>query len=263
MAAGFVDCGGDSRVTARLEAEDLTVRFEADDGLLTVFEGLDLHVEAGEFLAVMGPSGCGKTTLLNALAGLVPIERGTVRYGGVEVAPGAFSFGYVFQEPRLLDWRTVAGNVAFALRGAGVPETERGPRIEAWLERVGLADVAGAYPRELSGGMRQRVGLARALAVDPDVLLLDEPFGSLDDVTARTLRRDLLDLWSDTGKEVLLVTHDLREAVTLADRVLFVGRDGAFFDEVCIPHGRPRDFDDPILAETERRLSERFFAELG
>lgn len=250
-------------MTARLEAEDLTVRFEGEDGPVTVFEGLDLHVDAGEFLAIMGPSGCGKTTVLNAFTGLVPVERGTIRYDGTVVEPGGFSFGYVFQEPRLLDWRTVQENVAFALRGAGVPKAERGPRIEEWLGRVGLGDADDTYPRELSGGMRQRVGVARALATDPEVLLLDEPFGSLDDVTARTLRQDLLDLWADTGKEVLLVTHDMREAVTLADRVLFMGRDGAFFDEVQIPHERPRDFDDPSLGETERRLSERFFAELG
>jgi NitT/TauT family transport system ATP-binding protein len=250
-------------VTGPLEAEDLTVRFEAADGPVTVFEGLDLRIEDGEFLAVMGPSGCGKTTLLNSLAGLVPLARGTVDYGGTPVAGGDVSFGYVFQEPRLLDWRTVSENVAFALRGAGVPKAERESRIEEWLGRVGLGDDADAYPRELSGGMRQRVGVARALAIDPDVLLLDEPFGSLDDVTARTLRRDLLDLWTDTGKEVLLVTHDVREAVTLADRVLFMGRDGGFFEEVRVPHGRPREFEDPDLWETERRLRERFFAELG
>jgi len=250
-------------VTALLEGEDLTVRFETDDGPLTVFEGLDIQVEPGEFLTVMGPSGCGKTTVLNALAGLVPLERGTVRYDGEAIEPGEFSYGYVFQEPRLLDWRTVAENLAFALRGAGVPEAERGSRIETWLDRVGLADEADSYPRELSGGMRQRVGVARALAVDPEVLLMDEPFSSLDDVTGRGLRRDLLELWGETGKEILFVTHDLREAVTLSDRVLFMDAEGAFFDEAEIPHDRPRDFDDPALGETERRLAERFFAELG
>lgn len=250
-------------MTARLEGEDLTVRFEGDDGPFTVFEGLDIGVEAGEFLTVMGPSGCGKTTVLNALGGLVPLERGTVRYDGEPIEPGAFSYGYVFQEPRLLDWRTVGENLAFALRGAGVPGPERGRRIEEWLERVGLSGEADSYPRELSGGMRQRVGVARALAVAPEVLFMDEPFSSLDDVTSRRLRRDLLDLWGETGKEVLFVTHDLREAVTLSDRVLFMGPDGSFFDEAAIPHGRPRDFDDPELGETERRLGERFFAELG
>ncbi|MFB6192119.1 MAG: ABC transporter ATP-binding protein [Haloarculaceae archaeon] len=250
-------------MTARLAARDLTVRFgDGPGGPLTVFDGLDLDVGDGEFLSVMGPSGCGKTTLLNALAGLVPLERGTIRYGGDPVDPGGFSFGYVFQEPRLLDWRTVAENVTFALRGAGIPEAERAARADEWLGRVGLADEADAYPRELSGGMRQRVGVARALAVDPELLLMDEPFGSLDDVTARRLRRDLLDLWADTGKGIVFVTHDLSEAVALSDRVLFMGEDGAFFDEATIPHGRPREFDDPDLRETERRLSERFFAEL-
>ena len=250
-------------MTARLAGEDLTVRFAGEEGPVAVFEGLDVHVDPGEFLTVMGPSGCGKTTLLNALAGLVPLERGTVRYDGEIVEPGGFSYGYVFQEPRLLDWRTVRENLAFALRGAGVAEPERGRRIEESLARVGLADAADAYPRELSGGMRQRAGVARALAVDPEVLFMDEPFSSLDDVTARALRGDLLDLWRETGKEVLFVTHDLREAVALSDRVLFMDADGSFFDEAEIPHGRPREFDDPALGETERRLGERFFAELG
>ncbi|MFB6105814.1 MAG: ABC transporter ATP-binding protein [Halobacteriaceae archaeon] len=250
-------------MTATLAGEGLTVRFASDGESVTVFEDIDLEVRPGEFLSIMGPSGCGKTTLLNALTGLVPLASGTVSYDGADIDPGAFSFGYVFQEPRLLDWRTVSENVAFALRGAGVPEGERDARVAEWLDRVGLGDSADAYPRALSGGMRQRVGVARALAVDPEVLFMDEPFGSLDDVTARMLRRDLLDLWADTGKEVVFVTHDVSEAVALSDRVLFMGSDGAFFDEATVDHERPRDFDDPALRETERRLSERFFAELA
>lgn len=249
-------------MTPLLEATDLTVRFADGNGELTVFEGLDLDLDRSEFLTIMGPSGCGKTTLLNALAGLVPLERGSIRYRGEVVGPGEFSYGYVFQEPRLLDWRTVRENVAFALRGAGVSESEQDARIDEWLSRVGLGDAGDAYPRELSGGMRQRVGVARALAVDPEVLLLDEPFSSLDDVTARMLQSDLLDLWADTGKEVVFVTHDVSEAVALSDRVLFMGDDGAFFDEATVDVERPRDFDDPELRETERRLSERFFSEL-
>jgi NitT/TauT family transport system ATP-binding protein len=252
-------------VTApRIAVEDLTVRYDAAGGPpITVLEGLDLEVAAGEFLSLMGPSGCGKTTLLNVLAGLVEPASGTLRVDGEVVDPGEFSYGYVFQEPRLLDWRTAAENVAFALRGKGVPESEHDERTRHWLGRLGLADAAGQYRRELSGGQRQRVGVARALAVDPDVLLMDEPFSSLDAVSARRIRGDLLDLWAETGKEVVFVTHDIGEAVALSDRVLFMNERGEIFDRAEIPHSRPREFDDPALAETERRLSERFFAELG
>jgi NitT/TauT family transport system ATP-binding protein len=242
-----------------LEGQDLTVSY----GDTPVLDGVDVGVAEQEFLTVMGPSGCGKTTLLNVLTGLVPLDQGSVRYEGEPVDPGAFPYGYVFQDPRLLDWRTVRENLAFALRGKGVPETEHADRIDEWLGRVGLDGAGDKYPRELSGGMRQRVGVARAMAVDPEVLVMDEPFASLDEVTARELRRDLRDLWADTGKEVLFVTHDIREAVVLSDRVLFMREGGAIFDEATIPVERPRDFHDPAVQETEQRLSDRFFAELS
>jgi NitT/TauT family transport system ATP-binding protein len=245
----------------RLRIENATKRFDGTDPI-TVFEGLDLVVDDGEFVTVMGPSGCGKTTLLNAVAGIVDLDGGTIRFGGEPVAPGAFPFGYVFQEPRLLEWRTVGDNIEFALEAAGVDEAERDRRIRTWLDRVGLADERDSYPRQLSGGQRQRVGLARALAVDPELLLMDEPFSSLDAVTARDARRNLLDLWAETGASVLFVTHNVREAIVLSDRVVFMNGDGELFDSVTIPHDRPREFDDPSLRETEVELTETFFEEL-
>lgn len=246
----------------QLRIAGATKRFEGSEGPLTVFEGLDLLVESGEFLTVMGPSGCGKTTLLNAVAGIVDLDDGTIEFGGAPVEPGSFPFGYVFQEPRLLDWRTVGDNIAFALDAAGIDEAEHDGRISTWLDRVGLGDERGSYPRQLSGGQRQRVGLARALAVDPELLLMDEPFSSLDAVTARSARRTLLELWSGTGASVLFVTHDVREAIVLSDRVVFMDDDGDLFDEVAIPHDRPRAFDEPSIRETEVELTETFFEEL-
>jgi len=246
----------------RLRIENATKRFEGTEGPLTVFEGLDLTVGDGEFVTVMGPSGCGKTTLLNAVAGIVALDAGTVEFGGRPVEPGVVPFGYVFQEPRLLEWRTAGENVAFALEAAEIDPAEHDRRIRTWLDRVGLAEERDSYPRQLSGGQRQRVGVARALAVDPELLLMDEPFSSLDAVTARGARRNLLELWTETGASVLFVTHDAREATLLSDRVVFMNGRGELFDETTIPHGRPREPDDPDLRSTETELTRTFFGEL-
>ena len=247
---------------SRLRVAGATKRFEGAEGPLTVFEDLDLTVDAGEFVTLMGPSGCGKTTLLNVVAGLLEPDAGTVEFGGRPVEPGELPIGYVFQEPRLLEWRTVGENVAFALKAAGVGPEERDRRIETWLDRVGLSEERDSYPKQLSGGMRQRVGLARALAIDPELLLMDEPFSSLDEVTARRARRDLLDLWSETGTSVLFVTHDADEAVLLSDRILLMDGDGDLFEELVVPHDRPRRFDDPDIHETQAELTRLFFEEV-
>jgi len=243
-----------------LAATGLTKTFEdAQRGTVTVFEDLTLTFEAGAFSTVMGPSGCGKTTLLNVFAGLVEPDAGRVSVDGERVEPGDFSFAYVFQEPRLLDWKTVGENVAFALRASGVPESERDAIVDDVLALVGLREEIDTYPLRLSGGMRQRVGLARALAVEPDVLLMDEPFSELDELTARRLRDDLLDLWQETGKTIVFVTHDVGEAVFLSDAVYFLNERGELFEEATVPVGRPRTFGDPDLDEVERQLTETFF----
>lgn len=247
---------------SRLAIRGATTRFDDGGEPVTVFSDLDLVVDDGEFVAVMGPSGCGKTTLLDVIAGLVPLEVGSLELDGAPIEPGEASIGYVFQEPRLLEWRTAAENVGFALAARGVPAEERSSRTIRALRRVGLADEQDAYPLRLSGGQRQRVNLARALAIDPAVLLLDEPFSSLDEVTARAARRDLLTLWADAAMSVLFVTHDIGEAVTLADRVVFMDGAGHIFFDGEVPHDRPRDFDDPALHETEASLTKAFFDEL-
>jgi len=181
---------------------------------LSVFEDFALSVPAGQFLAVTGPSGCGKTTLLNIAAGLDTAFEGRREVAGRD--GGAPVIGYMFQEPRLLPWRSVAENLALVLPQG----SQRDGVVAAWLARVGLADAGPLYPRQLSTGMARRVALARAFAVEPDLLLMDEPFASLDEPTADELRRLLLRIAGCTGATILFVTHDLDEAIALAQRIL-------------------------------------------
>ena len=251
---------GSTEDAPSLSFEGLTKTFDTPDGELTVFSDLSFEVELGSFTSIMGPSGCGKSTFLNVISGLYEPDGGRIEMSGVETAPGDFFYAYVFQEPRLLPWRTVGENVAFALNAQGVIEQRRAERIERYLGMVGLADEVDSYPGQLSGGMRQRVGIARALAVDPDLLLMDEPFSSLDEFTARELRRDLLDIWAETDKTIIFVTHDAGEAVYLSDQVVFLDGDGRLFQTAQIDHPRPRAFDDPELVETESALMDAFFA---
>lgn len=231
---------------------------DARRGEVTVFEDLNVSFETGSFVSVMGPSGCGKTTLLNVLAGLVEPDAGRILWDGEPVEPGEFSFAYVFQEPRLLDWKTVGENLEFALEAGGVPEGEHDDRIDATLRMVGLGAERDTYPLRLSGGMCQRVGIARALVVEPDVLLMDEPFSELDELTARRLRDDLIDLWQETGKTVVFVTHDISEAVFLSEKIYFLNERGQLFNEATVPVDHPRDFENQRLIEIERRLMNAF-----
>ncbi|MGU3359483.1 ABC transporter ATP-binding protein [Methylobacterium sp. M6A4_1b] len=180
--------------------------------------GLTLSLAPGEIVAVVGGSGCGKTTLLRLVAGLDAETAGLIRLDGTTIDGPHPGLGLVFQEPRLLPWLTIAGNVGFGL--ADRPAAERRTRVARALARVGLADHAGRWPRELSGGQQQRVAIARAFVADPRVLLLDEPFSALDAVTREDLHRHLLALWAETRPTIVLVTHDVAEAASLADRVV-------------------------------------------
>lgn len=246
-----------------LDVQDIEKYFEGPDGtLITVLDGISFSIDAGAFTTIMGPSGCGKSTLLNILAGITKRDGGTIKLHDKTIQPGNLPFAYVFQEPRLLNWLTVRENIVFALKSKGVPSEEHDKRVEESLSMVGLREDADNYPLRLSGGMRQRVGLARALAVEPEVLLMDEPFSELDELTARRLRSDLLDLWQKTEKTILFVTHDITEAVFLSDEILFLDNQGHFFNHTRIEHPRPRDFEDPELLQTEARLMEEFFSHL-
>jgi NitT/TauT family transport system ATP-binding protein len=214
-------------------------------------------VAPGEFVCVVGPSGCGKTTLFRLIAGLEAPTDGTVRVDGDPVQGPGVDRGMVFQDYQLFPWRTVAGNVAFGLEQRDTTREERAARTEAMLDLVGLSDVAETYPGALSGGMKQRVGIARALAVDPSTLLMDEPFGSVDAQTREMLHDELLSIWEQTGKTVLFVTHDVAEAVTLADRVVVLTPGpGRVREVVSVDLDRPRTRTDADFRDTESRLRE-------
>jgi NitT/TauT family transport system ATP-binding protein len=205
--------------------------------------GFSLDVRRGEFLALLGPSGCGKSTVLRLMAGLSAPSGGTVAWAGEGEGPAGAraTIGFVFQEPTLMPWATVARNVALPLRLTGIGRAEAASRVGALIERVGLADFAGAFPRELSGGMKMRVSIARALATGPDILLMDEPFAALDEITRFKLNNDLADLWQALGTTIVFVTHSVFESVYLAERiVVLTPRPGRVFAERAVAAPFPR-----------------------
>ncbi|MEU3777055.1 ABC transporter ATP-binding protein [Streptomyces sp. NPDC032472] len=215
-------------------------------GAFPALEGVDLELGAGSFTALLGPSGCGKSTLLGAVAGFVRPVAGRVAVAGEPVTGPGPDRGVVFQHYALFPWRTARGNVEFALKRLGLPRAERRRRALAALAEVGLADGAEKYPGQLSGGMQQRVALARALAAEPEVLLLDEPFGALDALTRARMQELLRRLWRRTGLTVLFVTHDIDEALALAERVVVLGgAPGRVLADHPVPAGPP----DPALRE--------------
>ncbi|MFD8781148.1 nitrate/sulfonate/bicarbonate ABC transporter ATP-binding protein [Kitasatospora sp. NPDC059599] len=231
-----------------LETVGLTKAYAGADGELPVLSGIDLTVRSGEIVALLGRSGSGKSTLLRCLAGLLPPGTGTVRYRGTPLTGANPGTALVFQTFALLPWLTVRQNVELGLEARGVAPRERARAAAQAIDLIGLTGFESAYPRELSGGMRQRVGFARALVVEPDVLLMDEPFSALDVLTAEHLRGELLELW-DSGqfptRAVVLVTHDIEEAVLMADRVVVLGTrpHGTIRETVEVGLERPRDRD--------------------
>jgi sulfonate transport system ATP-binding protein len=216
-------------------------------------ERFSTEIRLGEIVAIIGGSGSGKSTLLRAIAGLDHATSGTVTLDGTAITAPHAKIGIIFQEPRLLPWLSVADNIGFGL--GDVPADVRRARITHALTKVGLADKARAWPRELSGGQAQRVAIARALVPQPEVLLLDEPFSALDAFTRRDLQDHLLDLWAETRPTLVLVTHDVDEAVVLADRVFVMRpRPGRLFDEIKINLARPRDRNSPLFDNFKRRV---------
>ncbi|MEU8247812.1 ABC transporter ATP-binding protein [Nonomuraea sp. NPDC048916] len=194
-------------------------RVRGADRPFTALDRIDLDIRDGEFLTLVGPSGCGKSTLLDLIAGLTPPSSGQIAIDGVPVTGPGLDRGIVFQQYALFPWRTAAGNVEFGLEAKAVPKRERAERARHFLDLVGLAGFEERYPHELSGGMRQRVAIARSLAFDPDVLLMDEPFAALDAQTRESLQEELLRIWEKTGKTVVFITHGIDEAVYLGQRV--------------------------------------------
>lgn len=225
---------------------------------------LDLVVAAGEFLCLVGPSGCGKSTLLSLIAGLEPPTHGTIRADGRRVTGPGSDRVLLFQESALFPWLDVRHNVEFGLRQQGVSAIDRAAVAGEWLARVSLDGFERSYVHQLSGGMRQRVALARALAIDPAVLLMDEPFGALDAMTRDRLHAELQAIWAATRKTIVFVTHNTREAVALGDRVLVLSpRPGRVAAEFRIDLPRPRTLEDPALVERTRMVLRALRAAAG
>lgn len=256
---------------ATIEAKGLAKAFPAEGrGLFFALRDLDFFVGDGEFVCLLGPSGCGKSTLLNILSGLDRAYQGTVAFDGVPLGKTQADsregprVGYLFQEPRLLPWRNVRGNIEFALESEGIPRIQWEELVDTHLQFVGLKGFVRYYPHQLSGGMQQRVAIARAFAVDPDVLLMDEPFNALDELTARRMRRELLSIWTRHRKTVVFVTHNSFEATYLADRILLMTNcPGAIYREVSVAMPRPRSYDDTELFRVNAELVRDFLAHLG
>ena len=225
-------------------------------GSLAALARVDMSIADGEFLCIVGPSGCGKSTLLSILAGLETPSRGRVVVGGQPILGPDPSRVMIFQEGALFPWLTARGNVEFGLKMKRLPHSERVAAAERLLQMVHLESFGEAWIHQLSGGMRQRVALARALAVDPAVLLLDEPFGALDAITRERLHQELQEVWLTTGKTMVFVTHNVREAVVLGDRVLvFSPRPGRILAEHRIQLPRPRHVEDLATAEHASRIA--------
>jgi len=230
-------------VSARgLSIQNLSQRFEVDGGTFTALNDISLDVEPGEFVCIVGPSGCGKSTLLMAMAGLVPPSSGTVEFDGQPVTGPSSDRGVVFQEGGVLPWRSVRRNVTYGLemqrRGS---KADREQRASELLDMVGLTEFANRLPKELSGGMRQRLAIAQTLACDPGLLLMDEPFGALDAFTREAMQLSLLDIWERNRATVCFVTHGVDEAVILADRIIIMAAGpGRIVRDLRVPLERPR-----------------------
>ena len=241
-----------------IKAQDLTLSFTPKNREpVTALAGLNLAVSRGEFVSIVGPSGCGKSTFLNVLLGLIKQDSGVLELDGKPIIGPGQERAMVFQEFGLLPWRTVEGNVELGLELKGVAARERKKQTADLIKLVGLKGFAQHYPHELSGGMKQRVGLARALATEPEVLLMDEPFAALDAQTRDLMQTELLQIWERTQKTVLFVTHSIEEAAYLSDRVIVMtARPGRTKDVLRIGLSRPRDYEMRLTPEfNEIKLS--------
>lgn len=261
----------------QLEAPEYAVELNAcskefttpHGGTYQAVQDIDLKVEPGRFVSIVGPTGSGKSTILHMAAGLLEPSTGTAASFGAPVRGVNRRASYMFQQDALLPWKTVIDNVSLGLTMAGVPKAEASDRARGWLEKVGLRNFADRYPHQLSGGMRKRTSLAQAWIVDPDILLMDEPFSALDVQTRQIMENELLALWQESGKAVVFITHDLDEAIALSDEVVVLGAGpgstvvGRY--DITIP--RPRDLleirDDPQFVELHREIWGRLKVEVS
>ena len=238
-----------------LEIHDLKKAFPKKKGEMVAIADFDLSVKDGEFVCILGPSGCGKTTILRIIAGLETQSAGKILLNGKEISGPGSDRGMVFQEFALFPWRTVRRNVEFGLELKGVPPEERRVRTQKFIDLVGLKGFEDYHPYQLSGGMKQRVGIARALANEPAILLMDEPFGALDAQTRNLMQKELLRIWSETKKTVIFITHSVDEALFLADRIVVMTARPSSIGEIYeIKWERPRDRGSPEFATLRKQI---------
>lgn len=247
-----------------IRVKELSKEFEQREGTLQALAAVSFEIGSGEFVCLLGPSGCGKSTILNIIAQLEKSYEGTVEILGRRLGEAAIRVGYVFQEPRLLPWLTAEDNLMLALKYAGVKKQDMPDIIRTNLGLVGLAGFEKWYPHQLSGGMQQRISIARAFATEPDVLLMDEPFSGLDEITARVLRKEVGRICERTGKTILFVTHNWSEAAFLSDRILMMCKSpGRVIREFTVPVKRPRDYEDPDLFQFSSFVVKEFMRCIG
>jgi len=237
----------------KIRVNKLTKRF----GDLTVLDGISFEIRAGELVAIVGPTGCGKTTFLNTLSKLIPATEGQILIDGEEADPKKHNISYVFQEPTCLPWRTVRDNVAYGMELKRVPHADRMERTDRIMELVGLSSCAGLYPNQVSASMIQRIAVSRAFAVEPDLLLMDEPYGQLDVKLRYYLEDELIRLWQKLESTVLFVTHHIEEAVYIAQRILVLSaKPTTIKAEIPVNLPRPRNFLDPAFLEIRNKVTE-------
>ncbi len=254
MVAAAASTQQSSTTGLALRIDNLSHGFALDGQHLPVLQNVSIDVAPGEFVALLGPSGCGKSTLLRLVAGLEPADSGVLLADGAAITGPDPSRVVVFQDPTLYPWRRVWDNVALGLQAQGLLKTHAA-KVDAALQTVGLSPFARAYPRQLSGGMAQRVALARALVNEPRLLILYEPLGKLDSLTRITMQKELIDLWQRQGYTALLVTHDVEEALLLANRVIvFSDRPASIKAQLTIERPYPRHRDDPYLVDLRKQI---------
>lgn len=242
--------GGDA--DGRIQIEGVTKTYASDAGDILALDTINLDIRSGEFVSVVGPSGCGKSTLLRCIGGLIPATDGTISIGGKQIHGPDSRIGYVFQKAVLLPWRTVEDNLLLPFEISGKPTDENRVGVQKILDMVGLSSYAQHRPTELSGGMQQRVSVARALVMAPAILMMDEPFGALDAQTRETMNEELLRIWQKAGTTIVFVTHDIGEALFLSDRIVVMSaQPGAIHNIIDVDIPRPRHFDQ---VESDKRF---------
>lgn len=263
-SAGLVERPSDAAV-AKVGLSEICLSYRTQTGeRLVALDNINLEVRAGEFLCVVGPSGCGKSTLLHLIAGLHQQSSGEILIDGQRIEGPGTDRILIFQDHGLFPWLTVGQNVEFGMKMKGIPKDKRQEKMRHYLRLVHLAKFEKSYIHQLSGGMRQRVAIARALATEPDVLLMDEPFAALDAQTRDLLHDELERIWSESGRTIIFVTHNVREAVRLADRVvLLTFRPGRVKDEFPVELPRPRQLEDPTVARTAREILDELREEIN